>query len=70
MPLLLPLVVVTVASGGFFLARLREFWENVQPFIPRLRFFFFLSLSFQVEIRSRTLIPLHEPGSVHSGSAS
>ena len=30
-------------AGGFFLAR-DDFWENVRPFIPRLRFFssFFL----------------------------
>ena len=46
--------------------RLRGFWENVRPFIPRLRFFFFF---FEVEISSRTLIPLFRPGSVHSDSA-
>ena len=36
------------------------------PFMPCLHFFFFL----EVEISSRTLIPLFMPGSVHSGSAS
>ena len=51
--------------------RLQGFWENVWRLIPRLRFFFFFFLSFfRVEINSRSLIPLFEPGSVHSGSAS
>ena len=45
--------------------RLRVFWENVWPFNPCLRFFFFW-----VETSSRKLIPLSRPGSVHSGSAS
>ena len=43
----------------------RIFFENVRPFIPRLRFFWF-----EMEISSRTLIPLFMPGSVHSGSVS
>ena len=46
----------------------REFWENVRQFIPRLRFLKFFLI--KVEISSRTLIPLFMPGSVHSGSAS
>ena len=49
--------------------RLRGFWENVPPFIPRLHSFFSFSF-FEVEINSCTLIPLFRPGSVHSGSAS
>ena len=49
--------------------RLRRFWENVRPFIPRLRPLFCFVL-FKVDISSRTLIPLFRPGSVHSGSAS
>ena len=44
----------------------RKFWENVRQFIPRLCYFFFC----KVEMRSRTLIPLRRPKSVHSGSAS
>ena len=44
---------------------LARFGENVRPFIPRLRFFFF----FEVEMSSSTQIPLFMPGSVHSGSA-
>ena len=47
---------------------MRGMWENVRPFVSRLRFFFFST--FTVEISSRTLIPLVKPGSVHSGSAS
>ena len=43
------------------------FWENVRPFIPGLRLFFFF---FDLKISSRTLIPLFMLGSVHSGSAS
>ena len=31
----------TVGGGGGFLPGVPGFWENVQPFIPRLRFFFF-----------------------------
>ena len=53
-------------SGGFFLA-CDDILENVRPFIPRLRLFFFF---YKVEISSRTLIPLFGPGSVHSVSAS
>ena len=57
----------TVNSGGFSsLARI--VWENVPPFIPRLRVFFLFF--FKVEISWRTLIPLFTPGLVHSGSAS
>ena len=49
-----------------------DFGENVRPFIPRLRsfFFFFFWGEGVVEIISRTLIPLFMPGSVHSVSAS
>ena len=54
-------------SGGFFLACEYFFFENVRPFIHRLRL---LSLFFNMEISSRTLIPRVMPGSVHSGSAS
>ena len=57
-------VLWIVSYGGFFLVLrgfLRE-WSNIHS---RLRFFFF----FEVEISSRTLIPLFVPGSVHSGSA-
>ena len=54
-------------DGGFFLACEDFGGKKVRPFIPRLRFFFFF---FEVEISSRTLIPLFRPGSVHSGSAS
>ena len=50
-------------GGGFFLA-CEDFWENVRPFIPRLRIFF------KLENSPRTLIPLFMPGPVHSGSAS
>ena len=49
--------------GGFW----SGFGVNVQPFIPRLRFFFFF---LKVEVSSRTLTPLFMPGSVHSDSAS
>ena len=45
--------------------RVQGFWENVQQFIPRLRFLFF-----KVEISLPTLIPLFRLGSVQSGSAS
>ena len=45
---------------------LRGFWENVQPFILRLHFFFLL----ETEISSCALIPLFMPGSVHTGSVS
>ena len=41
------------------------FWENVWPFTPCLRFFFFL-----LEISSCTLIPLFTPALAHSGSES
>ena len=58
-----PVLRVPAGRGGFFL-RLRGFWENVRPFIPRLRFFF------KSKISSGTLIPFFMRGSVHSGSAS
>ena len=48
-----------------FFARFRGFREDVRPFVPRLRYFFF-----GVEISLRTLVPLFMPESVHSGSAS
>ena len=54
------LVVVTFPS---FARILGECWTIHSP--PALFFFFF-----EEEIRSRTLIPLFRPGSVHSGSAS
>ena len=54
-------------SWCWLFPRLQGFLENVRPFIPRLRFFFFFC---KVEISKRTLIPLFRPGSVHSGSAS
>ena len=50
--------------------RLRGFGENVRQFTPRLSFFFFFFFFFEVEISSRTLIPLFLPESVHSGSTS
>ena len=46
--------------------RLRGFWKNVRPFIPRLRFCFV----FEVEIGSPIIIPLFMLGLVHSGAAS
>ena len=46
--------------------RLRGFGENVRPFIFRLVFVVVVLM----EIRSRILIPLFTPGSVHSNSAS
>ena len=45
------------------------FSESVWPVIPCLGFFS-LFFFFEVEISSRTLIPLFMPGSVHSGSVS
>ena len=56
-----------VAAGGLYRACDEDFGENVRPFIPRLLFFFFF---FDVEISSRTLIPLFVPGLVNSGLAS
>ena len=50
------MVVVVVAFG-----------DNIRLFIPRLCFLLFF---FKVAVRSRTLIQLFGPGSVHSGSAS
>ena len=46
--------------------RLQEFGENVHPFIHCLSFFFFFFFFFffEVEINSRTLIPLFMPESV------
>ena len=51
---------------------MRECWEDVRLFIPRLRFFVavVVVLCFEVEISSHALIPFLTPGSVHSGSAS
>ena len=41
--LFLSLVEFVYGGGGWWLfPRLRGFWENVSPFIPRLRFFFFI----------------------------
>ena len=53
-------------GGGFFLLS-KDFWENVRQFTSRQPFFPDFS---EVEITSRTLIPLFRPGSVHSGSVS
>ena len=36
-------VVVMVVVVVAFLLTCEDFWENVQPFIPRLRFFFSFS---------------------------
>ena len=47
-------------------APLREFYEKVRPFIPRL-LSLFLYFS-QWKNSSRALIPLFMPGSVHNGS--
>ena len=57
--------------GGWLLPRVRGFWENVRQFILRLRFFFFFLFNFfEVEISSRTLIPLFGQDQSTSGSAS
>ena len=58
----LPLVAL---CGGFFLA-CEDLGRMFDHSFPPQHFFFFL----EVEISSRTLIPLFMPGSVHSGSAS
>ena len=55
-----------VPGGGDFFPRLRRFLKKVRPFIYRPRFF----VCFEVEISSRTLIPLFRQGLVNSGSAS
>ena len=60
-----PTLIVTAHVVAFSLPE-RIWGEDVRPFIPCLRFFFFF---FKVEISSRTLIPLFRPGSVHSGYA-
>ena len=57
-----------MSTWWWLFPRLREFWENVRQFIPCPTLFSFFF--FEVEISSRTLIPLFMPGSVHSGSAS
>ena len=48
------MVVVAVFFCCFFFARLREFWENVGPLIPHLRFILFIYL-LKMKISSRTL---------------
>ena len=60
---------------GWLFPCLQGFWENVQPFSPRLhcvcvcmRVVFFGGVA--VEISSHTLIPLCMSGLAHSGSAS
>ena len=67
------MVVVVIGSltrvsggggGGFFLA-CEDFGRMFDHSFPACALFFF-----EVEISSRTLIPLFMPGSVHSGSAS
>ena len=53
-------------------SRLRGFWETARPSIPFLHFihlFIYLIIYFEVEISSRTLIPLSMPKSFHTGSA-
>ena len=54
-------------GGGFFLAceDFGRMFDNSFPACAVFLFFFY-----EVEISSRTLIPLFRPGSVHSGSAS
>ena len=60
------LTYIMPAKVGF-----HEWWWSlyVPPFTSHLRFFCFLFV-LEVEISSRTLIPLFLPGPVHSGSAS
>ena len=53
---------------GWLNPRFRGFVGNNQISFPACAFLFFFF--FEVEITSRTLIPLFRPGSVHSGSAS
>ena len=58
---------------GWLYPRLLRFWGRIfNHSFPAcaLFFVFFVCLFFEVEISSRTLIPLFRPGSVHSGSAS
>ena len=52
-------------DDGFFLA-CDDFGRMFDYSLPACAFFFF----FEVEISSRTLIPLIMPGSVHGGSVS
>ena len=59
-------VVVTLMVAFFSLASILE-GEKSSTIHPTPAFFFFF---FEVEISSRTLIPLFRPGSVHSGSTS
>ena len=63
--------IVWCGSGGSFLA-CEKFGKMFGLSIHACFsfFFFFFSFLFEVEISSRTLIPLLMPGSVHSGSAS
>ena len=59
--------MVVVEVVWWLFPRVRGFWGECSTILspPELLFFFF----FKVEIRSRALIPLFRPGSVHSGSA-
>ena len=61
------LTQVLIVGGGFFLECEDLRGNALTHHSPRLRFFFFFFLSGD---RSRTLIPLFRPGSVHSGSTS
>ena len=54
------------SGGGVFLA-CEDFGRTFDQSFPASTFLF---LFFEVEISSRTLLPLLRPGSVHSGSAS
>ena len=52
-----------VVAFGWLFPRMRGFWENIQQFIPHLRFFFSF---FKVETSLHKLNPLFRPGSVGS----
>ena len=60
-------VVTPSRCRGYFLA-CEDFGRKCDHLFPACAFFF--SSFFEVEISSRTLIPLFMPGSVHSDSAS
>ena len=55
-------------SGGCFFLACEDFCENVRPLIPPSPpppSIFFVLFCFEVEISSRSIIPLFMPGSVH-----
>ena len=56
-----------LSSGGFFPV-CEDFWRRFDHSFPAYAFFLFFFLFFKVGIRSRTLIPLFRPESVHSSS--